>query len=339
MPISAAVKIDFFAKKSGVDLDIRLEHVALTEEQCVQYRLPRTPIKETETRAASFEARYGTGGTELDALEALHPGVLRQILVQHIERYRDDDLDDRVEDAVEQYRDDLVRATALVRRGHENELAALDRQRDAIQEQFEQVQAVAARARATIAEPAQSAFDVIVQPARATYEAIVAAARRDLDAIVNEAEGRLATLVQQADDAHDEIIEGGRDGIVALEQMLVAEAETLITQINVEFDVVVPDPDQFEWPQPEADEWDNPLYGSTRTYVEQVDVFRRHRDDDDYVGLAADRVISKTCALLGCGKSFNGANPKRIFCSQTCSNKSSRKSVRERRRGGPSLAE
>src|SRR4029077_6310446 len=79
MPISAAVKIDFFAKKSGVDLDIRLEHVVLTEEQCIQYRLPRTPIKETENRAASFEARYGAGATELDALEALHPGVLRQI--------------------------------------------------------------------------------------------------------------------------------------------------------------------------------------------------------------------------------------------------------------------
>jgi hypothetical protein len=127
MPISAAVKIDFFAKKSGVDLDIRLEPVALTEGQCIQYQLPRTPIKETENRAASFEARYGAGATELDALEALHPGVLRQILVEHIERYRDDDLDDKVEGAVEQYRDDLGRAAALVRSRHAEELAALDR--------------------------------------------------------------------------------------------------------------------------------------------------------------------------------------------------------------------
>jgi hypothetical protein len=198
MPISAAVKIDFFAKKSGVDLDIRLEHVALTEKQCVQYRLPRTPIKETENRAASFEARYGAGATELDALEALYPGVLRQILVEHIERYRDDDLDDRVEDAVEQYRDDLGRAEALVRRRHQNELDRLDRQRHAIQEQFAEVRSAAEAARAAIADPAHATYDAIVQPARATYEAIVAAARRDLDAIVDEAQDRLATLVEQA---------------------------------------------------------------------------------------------------------------------------------------------
>ena len=102
MPISAAVKIDFFAKKSGVDLDIRLAPVALTEEQCIQYQLPRTPIKKTETRLASFEARYGEGATELDALEAPHPGALREILVEYIDRYYDHALDEEVEHAVQQ---------------------------------------------------------------------------------------------------------------------------------------------------------------------------------------------------------------------------------------------
>src|SRR6266851_3621875 len=87
MPVAAARKIDFYAKQSGVDLDIQFEHVALTEEQCRKYELPRTPIKPSERRVANFEAQHGEGGTELDALEALHPGVLRQILVEHIERY------------------------------------------------------------------------------------------------------------------------------------------------------------------------------------------------------------------------------------------------------------
>jgi hypothetical protein len=330
MPISAAVKIDFFGKKSGVDLDIRLEHVALTEEQCVQYRLPRTPIKETETRGASFEARYGTGGTELDALEALHPGVLRQILVEHIERYRDDDLDGKVENAVEQYRNDLVRAATIMRSRYESELAELDRQRDAIQEQFDQVRAAADEARAAIAYPAQSAFDDIVQPARATYEAIVAAARRDLSLVVDGAAGRLAILVQQADDARDEIIEDGRDEIVAMEQPLVAEAGTLVTRINAEFDGVVPAPDQFDWPEAEANEWDKPLYDSTRTYVEQVDWFRQHRGDDVNVGLAKDRVVTKTCALASCGESFSTTNKKKKFCSDRCRDKDSRNAVQGR---------
>jgi hypothetical protein len=337
MPISAAVKIDFFARQSGVDLDIRLEHVALTPEQCIQYQLPRTPIKVTETRAAGFEAQYGTGATELDALEALYPGVLREILVEHVERYRDDDIDEEVEGAIEEYRNELGQAAALVRSRHAEELAALDRQCDAIRKQFAEVRTAAEAARAAIADPAHAAYDAIVMPAQATYEAIVAAALRDLDAIVNEAQGRLATLVQQADDARDEIIEDARDEIVAMERPLVAEAETLITQINAEFDEVVPDPEQFDWPEPGADEWDNPLYDSTRTYIEQVDVFRRHRGDDENVGLAADRVVTRNCALCGESFSFSGST-KRIYCSTSCRDKSSKKSARARRDAGSSQA-
>jgi hypothetical protein len=340
MPISAAVKIDFMAKQSGVDLDIQLEHVALTPEQCIQYQLPRTPIKKTEGRAAGFEARYGEGATELDAFEALHPGALRQILVEHIERYRDDDLDDRIEDAVEQYRDELGRAEASVRARHAEELAALDRQRSDIQERFATVQTAAEAARASIADPAHAAYDAIVEPARATYEAIVAAARRDLDAIVDEARDRLVTVVEQANAARDEIIEDARDAIAAMERPLVAEAETLITQINAEFDEAVPDPDQFDWPEPTADEWENPLYNSMRIYVEQVDVYRKHRGDDEDVGLAADRVVTKTCAL--CGKSFSFSAStvakQRKFCSSYCAGKSSKNAVRARRDAGLSQA-
>jgi hypothetical protein len=50
--------------------------------------LPRIPIKETEKRSEAFEQRHGEGATELDALEALHPGVLARILEQEIGRYR-----------------------------------------------------------------------------------------------------------------------------------------------------------------------------------------------------------------------------------------------------------
>jgi vacuolar-type H+-ATPase subunit H len=203
------------------------------------------------------------------------------------------------------------------------------------------VRTAAETARAAIADPAHAAYDAIVEPARATYEAIVAAARRDLDAIMDEAHGTLATLVQQADAARDEIIEDARDAIVAMEQPLVAEAETLITQINAEFDEVVPDPDQFDWPEPATDEWDSPLYNSQRTYVEQVDVYRAHRGDDEDVGLAADRIVTMTCQL--CGKSFSFSAStvatKRKFCSERCRDKSSRNSVRARRDPGPSQKE
>jgi hypothetical protein len=88
MPVAAAVKIGWLNDES---LDIQLQPVALTHDQCIAYRLPRTPIKETENRAARFEERFGESATELDALEALHPGELERILVREIERFHDPD--------------------------------------------------------------------------------------------------------------------------------------------------------------------------------------------------------------------------------------------------------
>jgi hypothetical protein len=302
MPISAAMKVDFVAKMSGHDLDIKLEHVALTEEQCIRYRLPRTPIKETETRASGFEARYGEGATELDALEALHPGALRQILVEHIERYRDNDFGKKVENAIKEYEGELDRAATLARARHAESYDAIGRQRNLIQQRFVGVRTEAEEARAAIANPAQASYDAVVQPARAAYEVILEAATRDLDA-----------LVRQAGEARDEVIEDAREEIVAMEQPLVAEAETLIGRINDEFDEVVPDPDQFDWPEPVADEWENPLYDSTRDYVEQVDVYRRHRGDDEDVGYAADRIVTGTCALCGESFTYSAATRKRTF--------------------------
>jgi hypothetical protein len=76
MPVAVARKIEFMLRSEGHDLDIQVRPIVLTHEQCRQYRLPRTPIKASENRAARFEARFGEGATELDALEALHPGEL-----------------------------------------------------------------------------------------------------------------------------------------------------------------------------------------------------------------------------------------------------------------------
>jgi hypothetical protein len=75
MPVAAARKIQFLIEQQDLSLDIHLRPVVLTYDQCVRYRLPRTPLKETERRAARFEERFGGGGTELDALEALRPAA------------------------------------------------------------------------------------------------------------------------------------------------------------------------------------------------------------------------------------------------------------------------
>jgi hypothetical protein len=285
MPISAAVKIDFFAKKSGVDLDIRLEHVALTPEQCVQYQLPRTPIKKTEGRAADFEAKYGEGATELDALEALHPGALREILVEHIERYYHHDLDQEIDDAVEQYRDQLESAEAEIEEQFSEQISDINDQRERIAAAFEQVNG----------------------RAEAAYRRAVVEAQR----------------------IYDEALERVRDEIDEMEDRLVTQAETLLARMKVALEEAVPDPDLFDWPEPAEAEDGDALYDSTRGYVEQVDRYRDHTGAMTMMSAwPMDRVVTKTCKL--CGESFSAANPKRIFCTSRCTNKSYKNSLRAR---------
>jgi hypothetical protein len=88
MPVSVARKIEYLVRSEHPDLDIRLDPLALTLEQCQHYQLPRTPIKDSDRSRPDFEARYGSGATELDALEALHPGELAKIVTKAIRRYR-----------------------------------------------------------------------------------------------------------------------------------------------------------------------------------------------------------------------------------------------------------
>jgi hypothetical protein len=279
MPVAAAAKIDLYMRKRGVDLDIRLEHVALTPEQCVQYRLPRTPIKETELRGANFEAQFGSGATELDALEALHPGVLRQILVEHIERFYDYDIDEATDEAVDRFRTEIERTTSEASEIYADEIAALDEQQNAITRAFQRVNG----------------------PAQAAYREAVARAHEEYVAA----------------------IEPVRDEIEAMEQQFVDEAEELIADMATWLADAAPDPELFDWPEPaEAAEWtDDPLYDSTRGYVEQVDRFRRHQGKDDDVRLVRDRMITKTCTE--CGKPFTTGNNRQTVCGPPapCSNK------------------
>jgi hypothetical protein len=125
MPVAVARKIEFLLHIGGYDLDIQVRPVVLTYDQCQHYQLPRTPIKEGETRAARFEERFGEGGTELDALEALHEGELAHILEREIMRYYDPTLERRTASVAAQVERDLARASAAVRGRHAGDIAAM----------------------------------------------------------------------------------------------------------------------------------------------------------------------------------------------------------------------
>lgn len=133
MPLAAGRKIEFFARdhkcKTGVEFDIQLHPIVLTHDQCVEYALPRTPIKEKEIRAPRFEARFGEGATELDALEALYPGELRRILVCEIERFRDPDFADEWVGVRDDAQEALDEITTEVLARHAEAMDALEQRR------------------------------------------------------------------------------------------------------------------------------------------------------------------------------------------------------------------
>lgn len=137
MPVAVARKLEYFSYERSVELDIRVFPLVLTEDQCRDYQLPRTPIKEAEKRAAHFEERFGAGATELDALEALHPGALSQIIAEAMAPYYDKGLVRRVGDAWRVLKHDLDALEEIVHTEHEDEIEQLRGEYDAIRESLE----------------------------------------------------------------------------------------------------------------------------------------------------------------------------------------------------------
>jgi hypothetical protein len=132
MPVAAARKIEFDIRKLAPDLDVQVRVIALTHDQCIEYRLPRSPIKEGERRAGRFEERFGEGATELDALEALHPGELERILTREIERYYDTSLDDQIADVATEIASELHDITRQVHKAHAEDIAKLKAERKTV---------------------------------------------------------------------------------------------------------------------------------------------------------------------------------------------------------------
>ncbi|GLV57522.1 hypothetical protein KDH_43580 [Dictyobacter sp. S3.2.2.5] len=138
MPVAMSRKIEYFVRRFGLNLDIRVFPVVLTLEQVQYYQLPRTPIKETERRRIGFEARHGEGAVELDALEALYPGALTSILSQYIEQYYDVSLAERVSQQRQTLEQQLSTQWEWVIRGYSDLIQAYRDEYEAIQADVEQ---------------------------------------------------------------------------------------------------------------------------------------------------------------------------------------------------------
>jgi vacuolar-type H+-ATPase subunit H len=137
MPVAVARKIEFHLREQKADdLDVALRPVFLTDEQVAEYKLPRTPIKESERRRSKFEESFGVGATELDAMEALHPHEMARVLKKEIDRYYDPTLSDRIWKAERRITEKLEKIEKRITAQYEERLQELESELDLIREDF-----------------------------------------------------------------------------------------------------------------------------------------------------------------------------------------------------------
>lgn len=110
MPAAVARQIEFWMEEYCQGIEIKLEPIALTADQVAEYDLPRIPVKDSDMRKAGWIERRGAGAVELDALEALHPGALRDIVQAALDVYYDHKLARALRDAGKAAQEDANRA-------------------------------------------------------------------------------------------------------------------------------------------------------------------------------------------------------------------------------------
>jgi hypothetical protein len=136
MPVAAGRKIEFWLRHNHPDLDVTVDPIALLPEQAEEYGLPRTPIKAGEKRATKFEERFGRGATEIDALEALHPGELKKIVEAGILRHLDPDLDQREQEIRRQINKEIGQAEDLVHHKYRSQIRAVQDEYSQLRQQM-----------------------------------------------------------------------------------------------------------------------------------------------------------------------------------------------------------
>jgi hypothetical protein len=124
MPISIGRKLQAFAELYDDMPHFQVHRVGLTPDQVREYGLPSTPLKDTEKRGDKWQQAMGVKQTEIDALAALRPDLLRQIAGDALDPFYDSTLDRRVREARQAW---LTAAQAVVDAATDHE--HLDRMR------------------------------------------------------------------------------------------------------------------------------------------------------------------------------------------------------------------
>lgn len=97
------------------------------------------------------------------------------------------------------------------------------------------------------------------------------------------------------------------------------KARPVFKEIEEDLEAEAPDIDDYEWPEPaEGDEDDDPLFNSTRDFIEQTDRYKAHQGKPTASKWKSRPTFTLTCDC--CGNTFETTKrPTRwMACSQTC---------------------
>jgi hypothetical protein len=140
--------------------------------------------------------------------------------------------------------------------------------------------------------------------------------RHDLDKINNQVRRKHAKAIKELKTEHKKAFAA----IKAFEK----KATPTLSKIEKDLSDQAPDEGDYDWPDPsdfEGEEDDDPLYDSSRDYVEQIDRYKEHQ------GKPTERVsFERVCEQ--CGEVFAAKYDFTRFCSRKCVNKA----TNERRR-------
>lgn len=125
MPIAVARQVEFWRKQYAPDSDVKLKVLALTKAQIEKYNLP-----------VSVDRKQAT---ELDALEALVPGELENIVRRAIEPYLDDSVDRLLAAARRRAQKLVDRSWSRAMAPHQRNLAALSVQVEKVRKRVQKI--------------------------------------------------------------------------------------------------------------------------------------------------------------------------------------------------------
>jgi hypothetical protein len=193
MPVSPARHIEFAIRNMEEKPDIRLHHLALTEEQVRELELPRIPIKDSDRRKKNFEAKHGEGAVELNALvHGTRASQTEEMLRSTVQRLRDGALSRKLRAARWEAQETLDEEMAR-RLGWPHRALSLieDRSREVGERYVEELQDLVDRLTAEMA------------PLEEQKERVLHAARRRLGGLADVVLPETAGLGEEPDGAAD----------------------------------------------------------------------------------------------------------------------------------------